>query len=660
MRIWRANEQILKRLGGSWFDPPLPAIQLAEREWAVPSLRVEVECIIEWAAGAPVAIKDPRIGVMTPLWHPLIVDRFHPVLVIRDPIEIALSLARRDGMPMAFALAAWELHMRALLDYLDGTIATVAPYAQLIEDRRQCASVVEQASAHVEPGRAAHVQPAAAYDALERGFRHNRAVAEDHDEHLTRHQLDLWQWLRSLPAGDQRIGAPPALREPSEAARAAVRSESERARVAGELESERAHRAELEATLASEREDAAALAALLVAEQERASSAAESLAGEQQRCAALAAELASERERAQDASAAQLRAEGWLAAVQGSASWRLTEPLRAAKHTLPRQRARASRLLRRGSADALRYEIHIPISPTPPFITRIHYLAATLRRFGGALADCPIIVTVGADEHTDLARAYPWSDRLGVQWRWLDDSLWRRHGIYATALQRFCYELEEPNALLLDSDTLFVRPIDDLLRTLGRGHAIAGVLAHISPFIGCDGGQDLWERIFQAAGLGSPSLQCEHPGWQAIEFDPTRRYCPPYFNLGVLFAPRDVLGALASTIYAEMETVERVHPTLFRCQIALALAIARSGVAWQELPLRFNLPNLAEYLPRYQAELADARIIHYLKDEQFSRVEDFASAEHVGALLAREDLNPFNTTLRDTFRQVHPYVLAEG
>jgi hypothetical protein len=318
------------------------------------------------------------------------------------------------------------------------------------------------------------------------------------------------------------------------------------------------------------------------------------------------------------------------------------------------------RPVRRSPPSAARCEIHIPISPTPPFLTRIHYLAASIRRFGGALADSPIIVTVGADERLDLAQANPWSRRLGVEWRWLDDSLWRRYGIFATALQRFCYDIQAPNALLLDSDTLFIRPIDDLLGTIEVSPAIAGLIAHISPFLDSEGEQALWDRIFDAAGLGSPSLECEHSGWQTMEFDDARRYCPPYFNLGVLLAPREIFGTLADSIYAEMETVEQVHPTPFRCQIALTMAILRSGVQWRQLPLRFNFPNNVCFLRRHRAELADVRIIHYLKDEDFNRVEDFASPESVGALLSRGDLNPANVMLRDALRQLHERVLAEA
>jgi hypothetical protein len=49
-----------------------------------------------------------------------------------------------------------------------------------------------------------------------------------------------------------------------------------------------------------------------------------------------------------------------------------------------------------------------------------------------------------------------------------------------------------------------------------------------------------------------------------------------------------------------------------------------------------------------------------LKDEEINRAEDFASPESVGALLAREDLNPINLKLRETLRQIHERVLAEA
>src|ERR1044072_9490324 len=101
-----------------------------------------------------------------------------------------------------------------------------------------------------------------------------------------------------------------------------------------------------------------------------------------------------------------------------------------------------------------RAEIHVPISPTPGFLTRVRILAATLRRFGGALAGAPVIVTVSRDvEPYDLAAALPWSAELGIEWRWVDAELWTEHGIYATALSRFTHDFDADLVVQLDADT---------------------------------------------------------------------------------------------------------------------------------------------------------------------------------------------------------------
>jgi hypothetical protein len=56
------------------------------------------------------------------------------VVVIRDPIESARSLSRRDGTPLPLGLAMWELHMASLLGHLNGRLVTVVPYARLMEE----------------------------------------------------------------------------------------------------------------------------------------------------------------------------------------------------------------------------------------------------------------------------------------------------------------------------------------------------------------------------------------------------------------------------------------------------------------------------------------------------------------------------------------------
>jgi hypothetical protein len=226
--VWRANEQILEKLEASWFDPPPVAAQLAARDWALPLLHDQIDQLIEGSQGLPVALKDPRINVMMPLWGPIVRTMFHPVLVIRDPVEIALSLQRRDGTPIVFALAAWELHMTSLLKEMSGRTVTIAHYASLVDDENLARSTVRAAVAGIDQSRAAFVRPEHAGEAFDRRLYRHRASPADHHRHLTGRQVELWRFLSLLPSDNQPITAPQELTEPTKAALAGVRLESQR------------------------------------------------------------------------------------------------------------------------------------------------------------------------------------------------------------------------------------------------------------------------------------------------------------------------------------------------------------------------------------------------------------------------------------------------
>jgi hypothetical protein len=313
LSIWRRNEEVLAKLGGSWFAPPPDAAQIAARRWAVPVLETEVERILDQANGAPIAVKDPRIGVLMALWDQVLRDRLHPVLVIRNPVEIALSLSRRDGTPLPFGLAAWEFHMTGLLKHLQGRVVTIAQYGHLVKEPDYPQTIAEAAIANIDSRRTSHLRPQEARGAFAETLYRNRAVEDQHYEHLTSRQLDLWRTLSSLPPGCQSIETPVELHAPSSAAEAAVRCETER--LAGI-------------------EERAGLNTDLAAERGRAATVADSLAVEQARNVALLADLEAQRDRADRAVETHAQAERWLASIQDSISWRITQPLRALKQAL--------------------------------------------------------------------------------------------------------------------------------------------------------------------------------------------------------------------------------------------------------------------------------------------------------------------------------------
>ena len=226
--VLRTNERVLRELVGWWHDPPPVENQLAASQRLAPTLRSEIQRMELDAHGTPIVVKDPRIGVLMPLWAPVLADCLHPVLVIRDPIEIALSLRARDGTPVPFGLAIWELHMTTLLDYLNDRLVTVAPYPSLVDDSSLAERIVRAAAAHIDTSRTRDIRPNAAGRALKYHLRHNTASGGDRAELLTSRQLELWQLLRSLPAGDEQIEVPAHLCSSTRNSRDTVRCETNR------------------------------------------------------------------------------------------------------------------------------------------------------------------------------------------------------------------------------------------------------------------------------------------------------------------------------------------------------------------------------------------------------------------------------------------------
>ena len=57
-------------------------------------------------------VKDPRFTLTTDCWHPHI---SHIVVCLRRPDQVALSLKRRQRVPLALSYRFWDYHARAVL-----------------------------------------------------------------------------------------------------------------------------------------------------------------------------------------------------------------------------------------------------------------------------------------------------------------------------------------------------------------------------------------------------------------------------------------------------------------------------------------------------------------------------------------------------------------
>lgn len=108
------NDAVLAELGGAWDLPPdRPA------DWGAPrfdALRATAASQATRFEGYdPWGWKDPRNSLTLPLWQSA-VGPLKVVCVVRNPLEVALSLRRRNQFSLALGLWLWYAYNKRLLD----------------------------------------------------------------------------------------------------------------------------------------------------------------------------------------------------------------------------------------------------------------------------------------------------------------------------------------------------------------------------------------------------------------------------------------------------------------------------------------------------------------------------------------------------------------
>lgn len=197
--VWAVNEAILRTLGAGWCDvADLDLCRLAEAERT--PLRQHARGIVrELDAHGSWVIKDPRLCLLFPLWREVL-ERPFCILVYRDPLAAARSLARRDGFPLSFGIALWEKYNREALALSRGLPRTLIAYRELLADP---AATLQRLMTEMQRQRpeAAPLRPLGPEELralLSADLSHHAADPEGERQYLTPPQRDL---LESLADG---------------------------------------------------------------------------------------------------------------------------------------------------------------------------------------------------------------------------------------------------------------------------------------------------------------------------------------------------------------------------------------------------------------------------------------------------------------------------
>jgi hypothetical protein len=129
--VWAVNETILHSLGASWSE--VADVDLPLRSEELPPRLVERarEVVRELDRHRAWVAKDPRLCLLFPFWREILADPFC-VLLYREPLPVARSLAARDGFPLSYGIALWEKYTRSALASTRGLPRVLISHRELM------------------------------------------------------------------------------------------------------------------------------------------------------------------------------------------------------------------------------------------------------------------------------------------------------------------------------------------------------------------------------------------------------------------------------------------------------------------------------------------------------------------------------------------------
>lgn len=285
-------------------------------------------------------------------------------------------------------------------------------------------------------------------------------------------------------------------------------------------------------------------------------------------------------------------------------------------------------LVRPARRGATKIEFLLYGSPDDAFYSQIAFFRLSLDQLGDEGRAARVVAVFAAVERSPLPERWArYFERIELHY--VDGDAFRRR--LPASDQRFDLLSSDADcSCLCDADTVLVRPLPEaFLDELKRDPAICGVVAHY-PFPievdtrrpGIPGGfypgmphEAAWNALGEMI-LGRP---LERPLRYTLLEGAADDRCPFYVNYGFLAGPPALLRRLYRTMSEIQPVLERTLGGYFVAQISIPLAVELAGLPWRALPMRFNFPNDRNADRLYAAELDQAVLLHYLRNQVFDR-----------------------------------------
>lgn len=165
----------------------------------------------DFAESSLFVIKDPRICRFLPFWLELVQElTIKPFIIIpvRNPLEVAQSLKKRDGFPLVKSGLLWLRHVLDAVYYAQNYPIAFLSYEQLMQDWQGFVKSMQQQIDFAFPCQS----PLSELEIeryLQEDQQHNSASLENlkQSAEFSEHIVQAYEWLLRLVAGEQRQDA---------------------------------------------------------------------------------------------------------------------------------------------------------------------------------------------------------------------------------------------------------------------------------------------------------------------------------------------------------------------------------------------------------------------------------------------------------------------
>lgn len=143
------DSRVMRQLGGDW---NCVDFELPESGPAIDEFVTDAQAVLaaDYATAATILIKDPRIGVIAPLWQRALEGvgfRIIWVVPVRNPLEVARSLHARGDMSVREGLALWLAYIRRIREFSRGRSDVIwFTYDELLDDWRKVVARIARRS----------------------------------------------------------------------------------------------------------------------------------------------------------------------------------------------------------------------------------------------------------------------------------------------------------------------------------------------------------------------------------------------------------------------------------------------------------------------------------------------------------------------------------